>query len=84
MQNGAALDSGFTTPELNEAAVKRIGIENTLHPYVLCDSSKFSSIALGTFAEFNRAIVITDCISDTKMRDTNNVIEVSAEQSPEQ
>ncbi len=82
--NGAALDSGFTTPELNEAAVKRIGIENTLQPYVLCDSSKFSSIALVTFAEFNRAIVVTDRISDTKMRDTNNVIEVSAEQSPEQ
>ena len=82
--NGAALDSGFTTPEFNEAAVKRIGIENTLRPYVLCDSSKFSSIAPITFAEFNRAIVVTDRISDTKMRDTNNVIEVSAEQSPEQ
>ena len=82
--NGAALDSGFTTPELNEAAVKRIGIENTLHPYVLCDSSKFSSIALVTFADFNRAIVVTDRINDPDMRDTDNILEVCVEQDLEQ
>lgn len=74
--NGAAIDSGFTTPEFNEAAVKRIGIENTLHPYILCDSSKFSSIALITFAEFNDAIVITDRITTDEMRQTDNIIQV--------
>ncbi len=75
--NGAALDSGFTTPEFNEAAVKRIGIENTLHPYVLCDSSKFSSVALITFAEFKDAIVVTDRITREEMRQTDNIIQVS-------
>ena len=74
--NGAAIDSGFTTPEFNEAAVKRIGIENTLHPYVLCDSSKFSSIALITFAEFSDAIVITDRITTDEMRQTDSIIQV--------
>lgn len=74
--NGASVETGFTTPELNEAAVKRIGIENTAHPYVLCDSSKFSSISLITFADFKDAIVVTDSISDRKLRDTGTVIEV--------
>lgn len=74
--NGVGVDSGFTTPEINEAAVKRIGIENTKRPYVLCDSSKFSSIALVTFAEFNDAIVVTDSINDAVLRETGNVIEV--------
>lgn len=76
--NGAGIDSGFTTPEFNEAAIKRIGIENSKHPYVLCDSSKFSSIALVTFAEFNDAIVVTDSISDPALRETGNVIEALA------
>ena len=77
--NGVGTDSGYTTPEINEAAVKRIGIENTKHPYVLCDSSKFSTIALVTFAEFNDAIVVTDSINDTVLRETGNVIEVLAD-----
>lgn len=82
--NGVSIDSGFTTPEFNEAAVKRIGIENTLRPYVLCDSSKFSSIAPITFAEFKDAIVVTDSISDTRLRETRNVVEVmGAEERPE-
>lgn len=74
--NGAGTDSGFTTPEFNEAAVKRVGIENTKRPYVLCDSSKFSSIALVTFADFTDAIVITDHISDSELAENENVIQV--------
>lgn len=76
--NGASVNEGFTTPEINEAAVKRIAIENTMHPYILCDSSKFTSIALVTFAEFNDAIVVTDRITSTELRETGNVVEVLA------
>jgi len=73
--NGADITTGFTTPEFNEAAVKRVSIENTAKPYVLCDSSKFKSISLITFADFNHATVITDCVKDAALRAAGNIIE---------
>ncbi len=73
--NGADITTGFTTPDFNEAAVKRVTIENTAHPYVLCDSSKFKGISLVTFSDFNRATVITDHIDDPALRASGNVIE---------
>lgn len=72
--NGADITTGFTTPDFNEAAVKRVTIENTARPYVLCDASKFKSISLVTFADFNRATVITDRIDDPALRAAGNVI----------
>ena len=75
--NGASLESGFTTPEINEAAVKRAGIRNTRARYVLCDSSKFQSISLVTFADFGEATVITDRLGGL-LPDADNVIEVMA------
>lgn len=76
--NGAGLETGFTTPEFSEAAVKQISLEQTVRPYVLADSSKFSKISLITFAEFHDATVITDRLQagDGAYRSAGNVIEV--------
>ena len=76
--NGAGRDTGFTTPEFSEAAVKQISLEHTVKPYVLCDSSKFSKISLITFAAFKDATVVTDCLgpTDDALRTAGNVIEV--------
>ena len=76
--NGVGLETGFTTPEFNEAAVKQISLEHTVRPYVLCDSSKFSKISLITFADFKDATIITDRlgIGDEALRMAGNVIEV--------
>lgn len=76
--NGAGLETGFTTPEFSEAAVKQISLEHTVRPYVLADSSKFSAISLITFAEFMDATVITDRLSedDGAYRMAGNVLEV--------
>ena len=76
--NGAGLETGFTTPEFSEAAVKQISLEHTVRPYVLADSSKFSAISLITFAEFMDATVITDRLSedDRTYRMAGNVLEV--------
>lgn len=76
--NGAGLETGFTTPEFSEAAVKQISLEHTVRPYVLCDSSKLFKISLITFAEFMDATVITDRLQDSAQafRMTGNVIEV--------
>ncbi|MDO4807883.1 MAG: DeoR/GlpR family DNA-binding transcription regulator [Coriobacteriales bacterium] len=76
--NGAGLETGFTTPEFSEAAVKQISLEHTARPYVVADSSKFSKSSLITFAEFDDAIVITDCLpkNEGAYRSAGNVIEV--------
>lgn len=78
--NGADLETGFTTPEFNEAAVKQISLEQTVRPYVLCDSSKFSLVAPITFADFDRAQVITDQLADRSYVQSGNVIEVGSQQ----
>ena len=78
--NGADLETGFTTPEFNEAAVKQISLEQTVRPYVLCDSSKFSQVAPITFADFDRAQVITDQLADRSYVQSGNVIEVGSQQ----
>ena len=76
--NGVGLETGFTTPEFSEAAVKQISLEHTVHPYVLADSSKFSRISLITFADFSDATVITDRLKSGEgaYRMAGNVIEV--------
>ena len=76
--NGVGIESGYTTPEFSEAAVKTISIEQTVRPYVLADPSKFSKISLITFAEFSGATVITSRLEekDQALRMAGNVIEV--------
>lgn len=76
--NGAGLETGFTTPEFSEAAVKQISLEHTVRRYVLADSSKFSKISLITFAEFDDAIVITDCLpkKEGAYKSAGNIVEV--------
>ncbi len=76
--NGAGLETGFTTPEFSEAAVKQISLEHTVRPYVLADSSKFSKISLITFADFSDATVVTDRLpaGEGAYRSAGNVIEV--------
>ena len=75
--NGVGIESGYTTPEFSEAAVKTISIEQTVRPYVLADPSKFSKISLITFAEFGNATVITSRLGDADqaLRMAGNVIE---------
>lgn len=60
--NGATLDAGFTTPEIDEAFVKEAALTRTLSPYVLCDSSKFSIVSPITFGAFDDATVLTERI----------------------
>ncbi len=76
--NGAGPESGFTTPEFSEAAVKQISLEHTVRPYVVCDSSKFTKTSLITFADFMDATVITDHMEDAAnaLRMAGNIVEV--------
>lgn len=57
--NGVSKKDGFTTPDPNEAIVKRTAIEQSEASYILVDGTKFGTIAPVTFAEYGRTTVIT-------------------------
>ena len=73
--NGVSLEKGFTTPEMKEAMVKRTAMRQCRSSYVLCDKSKFDSVASITFGEFESATVLTEC-AIKKYKDKRNVVEV--------
>ena len=75
--NGATPDEGFTTPETGEALVKSTALAQTLRPYVLCDSSKFSMVSPVTFADFDDATVVTEALP-SDLEEYANIIVASA------
>ena len=64
--NGISLTAGFTTPDVNEARVKAAAIESSRKAFVLADHSKFDEISSATFAQLNKASIITDTLSNRK------------------
>lgn len=70
--NGISVTGGLTTPDSNEAAVKRAAIERSREVYILADHSKFDKITSVKFAALNSGIIITDKL-------VNNDIALNAE-----
>lgn len=75
--NGVTVETGFTTPQMDEAMIKHVSMEHTKRRYVLCDSSKFSQISTITFSSFENAAVITDKIQDSDYLKYQNITEVA-------
>lgn len=63
--NGVSRKCGFTTPDVNEAAVKETAFRRCLNRYVLADSNKMGDISSVTFGALEDAYVITDTLPDT-------------------
>lgn len=74
--NGISLTSGFSTPDVDEAKVKTAVIENSRTVYILADHSKFDKITSVTFAQLNKAQIITDRLLDKKYLFKTNIKEV--------
>ena len=72
--NGVSIQKGYSTPELNEAMVKKKSMENCKECYVLADDSKFNQISSVTFAPFESASVITTGLSQPAFKKYKNVI----------
>ena len=70
--NGMTQKEGFTTPEANEALVKRTAMEQCLERYVVSDSSKFGLISAVTFFSFDEAVILTENCS-REYRDCKNI-----------
>ena len=57
--NGITAAQGFTSPDIEEAQVKRVSMQHSARRYVLADASKFGMVAPVTFSAFDQATVIT-------------------------
>lgn len=72
--NGVNRTAGFTTPDANEALVKRTALEQCRTAYILCDNSKFHVVSSVTFAPFSAATVLTDLVPE-EFEDAENIVE---------
>lgn len=58
--NGVSKNAGFTTPDANEALVKKTALEQCKKSYLLCDHSKFNIVSSVTFAPIGGGTILTD------------------------
>ncbi len=60
--NGVSVKLGLTTPDVREALIKRVAIENTQpgQRYILADHDKFGLTSAVTFSDFGGTVIITD------------------------
>ena len=75
--NGVDLKQGFTTPGVEEAAIKSKAMDQCKKRYVLADSSKFDVVTAVSFHPFEAATIITDAIIKEKYKD-KGILEAKA------
>ena len=74
--NGISLDAGYSTPNIEEAQIKRMAMQHSYDAYILADYSKFSVNSSVTFGNLEDAIIITDRLTDKIYKESTTVIEV--------
>ncbi|BCB05394.1 DeoR/GlpR family DNA-binding transcription regulator [Bacillus sp. KH172YL63] len=62
--NGVHSQYGFTTPDPEEAQIKRTAIELAREAMFLVDDSKFGEIAFSKIVDLDRATIITNAINE--------------------
>lgn len=58
--NGLSFDKGFTTPDIEEAYIKTVAIENSNKSVFLVNASKFNKYSVVSFADIKNKIIITN------------------------
>lgn len=61
--NGLDLLYGCTTPDPNEAAIKRQALNNSVSCFVLADSTKFERITFVKVCDLEDVTLVTNCLS---------------------
>ena len=74
--NGISNQSGYTTPDVNEAMVKEQAMKMCRQSYVLADRSKLEKISFMTFGNIADSTLITTKIDRNNVSYDTNVIEV--------
>ncbi len=75
--NGIDLQSGFSTPDIEEALIKQTAIEKSYTAFVLADHSKFRRVFPVTFSQLNKCCIITDSLPDNSFSKETVIKEVS-------
>lgn len=75
--NGVHKDSGFTTPDIREALVKKEAFNKSNEAYILADESKFDHISAITFADIDKGIIITTELEDKDIKKYTEILEVN-------
>lgn len=58
--NGISKSAGMTTPDMNEALVKKTAMGQCMESFVVCDHSKFNMVSSVTFASLWGVTILTD------------------------
>ena len=74
--NGISTKAGFTTPDINEALIKRKAMEKTKRRYLLSDSQKFGIVSLVSFSPITNAVILTDYIPRESFKACDNIITI--------
>ena len=74
--NGISVENGLTTPNVDEASVKRAVPEKSYVTYILADHTKFDKTAAVTFSNIEKACIITDRLPNKKYKDLTIIKEV--------
>lgn len=75
--NGIDLASGFTTPELDEGAVKEAIVNKAYLSFVLADNTKFRRVFPVSFADIRKGCIITDSVPDERFLQATVIKEVN-------
>ena len=75
--NGIDLSAGFTTPELDEGAVKEAMVNKAYLTFVLGDHTKFRRVFPVSFAEIHKGCIITDAVPDVRFLQATVIKEVN-------
>ena len=71
--NGISRQSGLTTPDMNEAMVKKTAMGQCREVFVLADHSKFGNISSVTFGSFQNGTILTDTCPE-EYKNSGNVV----------
>ncbi len=58
--NGFSIDSGYTTPDPEESAIKKLAIKQSNQTFILSDNSKYCQVSFSKFADLKDATLITN------------------------
>lgn len=75
--NGISIKSGYSTPDIEEAAVKTEALKRSARSYILADSSKFEAVSAITFGELRSAAIITEELLDNDYREYTMIKEAA-------
>lgn len=75
--NGIDEESGFTTPDNDEAMVKAVSVRRAKERYVLADHDKYCKESSVSFAGIRDALIISDCVPVGADKNIRNIINLS-------